>query len=96
MIFETFQVGKFEFWDFPNVIFWIFEIFKVCWTWATCQLKDVIFLLNMKQANALLLLESLSDPKQTNNYQDMLNEVGVSNMDGDKAVKILVRRVDLK
>ena len=63
---------------------------------AHFQLKDVIFLLNMKQSNALLLLDSLSDPKQKSNHKAMLNEVGVLNMDGDQAVKILTRRVDLK
>lgn len=60
------------------------------------QLRDVVHLLNMKQANALLLMESLSDPKQADCYENMINDVGLRHLDSDQAIKVLRRRVDLK
>ena len=63
---------------------------------AHFQLQDVIKLLNMNQANAMLLLETLIDPKQTTNAKDILVDVGITFLDNEQAVKILRRRVDLK
>ena len=63
---------------------------------AHFQLQDVIKLLNMKRANAMLLLETLIDPKQTTNAKDILVDVGINFLDNEQAVKILRRRVDLK
>ncbi len=60
------------------------------------QLNDVIHLLIMKQANAILLLETLSDAKQQSNYPEILKEVGITHLKGEQAVKILNKRVDLK
>ena len=50
----------------------------------------------MKQANALLLMESLNDTKQVANYKDILLDVGVSYLDSEQTLKILSRRVDMK
>ena len=50
----------------------------------------------MKRANAMLLLETLIDPKQTTNAKDILVDVGINFLDNEQAVKILRRRVDLK
>ena len=50
----------------------------------------------MKQANALLLMESLNDTKQAANFKDILLDVGVSYLDSEQTLKILSRRVDMK
>ena len=50
----------------------------------------------MKQAQAILLMESLNDAKQAVNHKDILLDVGVSNLDGEQTLKILARRVDMK
>ena len=60
------------------------------------QLKEVISLLNLKQANALLLMESLGDAKQAKNHKEILAEIGLNSLDSDQALKILRRRVDMK
>jgi len=63
---------------------------------AYFKLKDVINVLVMKQANALLLMESLNDTKQEANFKDILLDVGVSYLDSEQTLKILSRRVDMK
>ena len=63
---------------------------------ATFKLKDVIKVLNMKQAQAILLMESLNDAKQAVNHKDILLDVGISYLDGEQTLKILSRRVDMK
>ena len=63
---------------------------------AHFQLQNVIKLLNMKQANAMLLLETLNDPQQASNLKEILTDVNIQFLDGEQAVKILKRRVDLK
>ena len=50
----------------------------------------------MKQANSILLKESLTDVKQAANYKDILLDVGVSHLDSEQTLKILARRVDMK
>jgi len=63
---------------------------------AHFQLQDVIKLMNITQANALLLLETLNDPQQISNLKEILADVNIEYLDGEQAVKILTRRVDLK
>jgi len=63
---------------------------------ASLKLKDVIKVLNTKQAQAILIMESLNDEKQAENYKDILLDVGVTNLDGEQTLKILARRVDMK
>ena len=63
---------------------------------AHFQLQDVIKLLNMKQANAILLNQSLNDPQQFSTSKDILSDVGIQYLDGEQAVKILNRRIDLQ
>jgi hypothetical protein len=63
---------------------------------AYFKLKDVIKVLVMKQANALLLMESLNDTKQAANFKEILLDVGVSYLDSEQTLKILSRRVDMK
>ena len=60
------------------------------------QLKDVIEILTMKNANAILLQDSLNDVKQAMNAKEILKDVGITALAGDQVVKILNRRVDLK
>ena len=57
------------------------------------QLKDVIDLLTMKQANAILLLESLQENESA---KDVLNDVNLVHLEKDQALKILRRRIDMK
>ena len=63
---------------------------------SSLKLKDVIKVLNTKQAQAILIMESLNDEKQAENYKDILLDVGVTNLDGEQTLKILARRVDMK
>ena len=70
--------------------------FLIVNTDAYFKLKDVINVLQMKQANSILLKESLTDVKQAANYKDILLDVGVSHLDSEQTLKILARRVDMK
>ena len=64
---------------------------------AYFKLKDVISILVMKQANALLLMESLNDnANQTVNDKDILMDVGLTYLDREQTLKIIARRVDMK
>jgi hypothetical protein len=63
---------------------------------ASHQLKEACKLLCMKSGNAILLLDSLIDPKTAINSKDILRDMGLVSLDGQQAIKVLKRRVDLK
>ena len=60
------------------------------------QLLQVCQLLNLTRGSAILLKDSLVDPRQSENGREILDEFSVDALTTEQAVKVLSQRVDLQ
>ena len=60
------------------------------------QLLQVCQLLNLARGSAILLKDSLTDPKQSENAREILEEFSVDALTAEQAGKVLNQRVDLQ
>ena len=60
------------------------------------QLLQVCGLLILARGSAILLKDSLADPRQTENASEILAEFAIDALSAEQAVKVLDQRVDLQ